>query len=190
MKRFKWQRLPHTAIAKHKISEALKGRKVSEETRQKMREAHLGKKLTEEAKRKVSEARRKRTDEEIIQECKTRNAKIVADRVKLRFKQWHEDKAYAVLKGDPELFLDIQQSRGWWVKRKMHDDGCSDGFSKTHKRIMYYPYRVLLRKETDPRPTEKQRLLNLGANDRRKRKQERLEREQRARTLKKIMFDL
>lgn len=48
----------HTEASKEKISNALKGRVFSSETRERMRQAQLGKKKSEETKRKMGESRK------------------------------------------------------------------------------------------------------------------------------------
>jgi hypothetical protein len=112
-----------------------------------MRASHLGKRHTPEAIEKIRAARRARekTTEQVLEECRAAVQERRRAEARLRWGQRTLDRLKALRLGLPELAKDIQQSYGWWVKRKMHHPEVSDGYSKRHRKIMHYPYLRRLR---------------------------------------------
>lgn len=77
------------ALQKMNTASKSKGRKMSEETKQKLREKHLGKKMSDEAKRKISEAQRgKKLSEETKKKIGLGNkGKVVSKETRQRMSQ-------------------------------------------------------------------------------------------------------
>lgn len=151
---------PPSELTRHRISKALKGKAKSPEHCEAMSEALKGKKRSPEQRERIRAGRlaylESQKPEAAYLACRKARWERLKRESDLRLNQKKLDMLKALQAGKIELALDIRQSWGWWVKRKMHDPLVSDGYSRKFKRVMDYPYLNRLRAESGRGPINAQ----------------------------------